>query len=149
MTSWNPWRELRERPHIRLHMEKLPEGCGDALYARWDDGSAVIVLSPDLDRRERNDGLAHELIHDERRGGARHPGMPATWQARVAIDELQVRRETAARLVPVDELAAFCDRMADLGEGVGPTEVMEEFDCTRRVAEDALDNLTRHERGQR
>lgn len=49
--------------------------------------------------------------------------------------------------MPVEPLAAFCDRMADLGEGVGPDEVMGEFDCRRRVAEAALDNLTRHERG--
>ncbi|MBW3663523.1 MAG: hypothetical protein KY469_10525 [Actinobacteria bacterium] len=144
--TWNPWRSLRERPHLLLLIRNLPASVGGGMYLP-DEHGAAIVLDRALTQQQRRDVLAHELVHDERGGGAHHPAMPDTWASRVAIDEAQVDREAASRLVPVEALAGFCDRMADLGEGVGPDEVMDEFDVTRRIAEAALDNLTRHERG--
>lgn len=145
--AWNAWRELRARPHITFARRDLPDGVHGVHVQR--DGRTVVLLDRSLDRTARHAVLTHELIHDERGGGADYHGMPALWRPRVAIDELQVHRETALRIVPLAELAAFCDQQADLGHGVGPDEVMAEFECTRRVAEDALDNLTRHERGYR
>lgn len=147
LMTYNPWRDLRSRTRVVLMWRDLPDSAGGAYSIPDENGGGVVVLSRHLDRVERREHLTHELVHLERGGGAHHPGMPPSWRTRVAVDELQVRREAAARLVPTDLLAAFCDRMADLGEGVGPVEVMDEFDCTRRVAEDALDNLKRHERG--
>lgn len=144
---WDPVREAERREDLEVVDEHLPASTGGGLYVRFGDGHGVIALDPGLHGVERRDVLAHELVHHERRGGAGGHHRCVLWSAVRAREEGRVHAIVASRLVPLDELAAFCDRMADLGEGVGPDEVMDEFDCTRRVAIDALDNLTRHERG--
>jgi hypothetical protein len=128
---------------IRAHLPlRLRPGC------YWPKPErAYILVHDELHPLHERAVVEHEMAHHRRGGGVDRPWMPALWRSRVARDEMECNREAADRLVPVDELAVFCDRMASLGEGVGPDEVMTEFDCTRRVAEDALDNLTRHERG--
>jgi hypothetical protein len=132
-----PWRALRSRPHIVFRLTALPSDTGGAVY--WPRGArAAIVIDPSLRRRERNAALAHELVHDERRGGASMVGMPPTWQAVVSRDEAAVDREVARRLVPPAELAKFLEAMDLLGIGVTAHEVAEHFDVTEAVATEAL-----------
>ena len=145
---WNPWRALRSREHILFGLGDLPNAAGGGVYARRH-GRTIIMLDRQLTRTERNAALAHELVHDERGGGAWADGMPDSWRPRVAIDEKQVDREVARRLVPLDRLADMCDRLAHLGEGVTPWLVADEFDVPEDVAATALDLLTEHERGAR
>lgn len=92
--------------------------------------------------------MAHELVHDERGGGADLPGMPAQWQAIVARDEATCDRVAAVRLVPLELLSRFCDELAEFGQGVAPDDVCEEFDVPRWVAVAALEALVRYERGR-
>jgi hypothetical protein len=87
--------------------------------------------------------LAHELVHDERWGGCDLPGMPSCWQAVVAREERWVNAIVADRLVPADDLAEFCARVADLGIGVTARDVALEFDVTDEVATRALTRLAR------
>lgn len=146
MTSWNAWAELRRREHILFDRRELPDATGGAIYARRN-GWAVVLIDRRLGRRDRHAALAHELVHDERQPLTTMHGMPETWRPLVAREEQAVDREVARRLVPLEDLAQFCDRMADLGEGVAPWHVADEFDVPEDVARRALDALTRHERG--
>lgn len=123
----------------------LPPSTGGGLFVKSAHGEA-IVLDRRLGRRGRHATLAHELVHHERGHLTTMQGMPDLWRPVVAREELVVDREVARRLVPLDELAAYCDRMADLGEDVAPWTVAEEFDVTDEVARTALELLTRHER---
>lgn len=116
--------------------------AGGAAYYR-SGGLAAIIIDPRLSRSERNAALAHELVHDERGGGADHPGMPASWAAVVARDEAAVDQEVARRLVPPAELARFCEVMALLDIGVTAHEVAEHFDVPPAVAGAALRQLAR------
>lgn len=135
--SWNPWRALRSRPHIVLRFAALPADTGGAVY--WPRGArAAIVIDPALRRRERNAALAHELVHDERGGGADKEGMPASWSPVVVRDEAAVDREVARRLVPPEELAKFLEVMELLEVGVTVYEVAEHFDVPEDVACEAL-----------
>jgi hypothetical protein len=52
-------------------------------------------------------------------------------------EEAIVRRETACRLVPLDELAALVARRSEL-EAITPELVADEFDVPERVALEAL-----------
>lgn len=144
MQGWDPWAEA-DRRGLYPELVDLPHDCQAVRFQDWR--GTMILLDRDLEGPERAAALAHELVHDERGGCIGHG--PATWRPLRAREEHQVEAEVARRLVPVKLLARFCDRMADLGEGVGPDEVMGEFDVPRRVAEAALDNLTEHERGTR
>ena len=135
--SWNPWRELRRRTHIVFRLASLPAATGGAVY--WPRaGRAAIIIDPRLSRSERNAALAHELVHDERGGGADHPGMPPSWAAVVARDEAAVDQEVTRRLVPPAELVRFCEVMVLLDIGVTAHEVAEHFDVPPAVADKAL-----------
>lgn len=136
--AWNPWRALRQREHLTLGTTPLPKLLGGAVYVPVRGGKAVILLDPSLSRRERDRALAHELVHDERGGGADLPGMPATWQPVVARDERQTDDEAISRLVPPGELAAWCARRVALGETIEAYHVAEEWDVTEEVARRAL-----------
>jgi hypothetical protein len=140
--SWNPWRELRRRTHIVFRLAVLPDSAGGAVY--WPRaGRAAIIIDPRLSRVDRNAALAHELVHDERGGGADHPGMPPSWAAVVARDEAAVDQEVARRLVPADELVKFCEVMVLLDLGVTAHEVAEHFEVPPAVAAAALRDLAR------
>lgn len=134
---WNPWRALRGRRHIDLHMDPIARRAGGGLYAT-DGEFAVIFLDPDLTQVERNAVLAHELVHDERGGGAAFSGMPSQWAAVVARDEAAVDREVAARLVPRDELLDVLDDLVDVLGGVTARDIAEVFDVPVDVARVAL-----------
>lgn len=147
-TAWNPWAELRQRGDIRFAVDDLPSELGGGVAAERH-GRRVIVVDRRLDRTERNAALAHELIHHERGLDVHREGMPETWTPVVARDERAVEREVARRLVPLRLLAEFADRLADMGAGVEPWVVMEEFDVPWNVAATALDLLNEWERGGR
>lgn len=133
---WEPWRELRGRAHIVFALEALPDAI-DAIY--WPRSNrAAIVIDSRLGRRQRRAALAHELIHDERGGGADQPDMPDSWHAVVARDEQTVDREVAARLVPTGELRLLVDDLAELGHPVEVWEIAEAFDVPDDVARLAL-----------
>lgn len=119
----NPWALLRARPHLTLIYDDLLEvdGC-----LRGD----TIILRSDLDQRQRNAVLMHELVHDERR--VMYPHAP---EAVMEHEEEQVRREVVRRLVPSVDLAAFLARQA---HGVTPLEVADEFEVPEWLARDAL-----------
>ncbi|MCU1356424.1 MAG: hypothetical protein JWM89_1842 [Acidimicrobiales bacterium] len=77
----------------------------------------------------------HELVHDERR-----IGWPFATAATMEKEEAIVRRETASRLVPADELYAMVQR----SDGIEPVTahlVADEFDVTSAVAHLALRTL--------
>lgn len=128
MERWNPWRALRaieaELWFADLHGDRgrwVRTGRGDEIY-----------LDHALDRRERREVLAHELIHVER-GIGRPDATPDTMQR----EEVIVWREALDRLVPPDELVAFLVRRVSEGP-VTLDELAEEFDLSldgaRRIA---------------
>jgi hypothetical protein len=125
---WNPWRAARERENLVIEYADL--SCGAAWFQ--EGGRDVIVIDASADRRTRRALLAHELIHAER-----GIGFPAASPAVMQREEAAVRRETAVRLVPLDELAGFVARVAGL-EAVTAALVGDEFDVPEPVAAEAL-----------
>lgn len=122
MPGDNPWRILRSRSHLTLRWKRLPEGMGGV----WSEGT--ITLDPRLGRVALRCALMHELVHDERR-----IGWPFATEATMEHEEAQVRRITARRLVPLDELEAM--KIARDGiDYVTARTVAEEFDVTETVA---------------
>lgn len=132
---WNPWRALRDRPHIELRFALLDRHRG--LWQR-DDLGELIVLDARLSRRSRRCVLAHELVHAER--GIGHG---AASEATMAFEEELVRREVARRLVPRAALQAYLTARLGLGDGVTAADVEEEFDVDPDVAVKALELLDR------
>ncbi len=138
---WNPWRELRRRSHIVFRLAILPDETGGGVY--WPRaGRAALIIDPRLSRVDRRAVLAHELVHDERGGGADHSDMPPSWAPVVARDEAAVDQEVARRLVPADLLLRFCEVMALLDIGVMAHHVAEHFDVPESVAGVALRMLS-------
>lgn len=132
---WNPWRAARERENLVIEFADL--SCGAAWFQ--EDGRDVIVIDAAADRRTRRALLAHELIHAER-----GIGFPAASPAVMQREEAAVRRETAVRLVPLDELAGFVLRAVGV-EPVTPALVGEEFDVPDDVAVEALRALAQRD----
>lgn len=126
---WNPWRELRARPHITLEWTLLRGDRGQ--WVPHPDGTATIHLDPRLSQRERRCVLAHELVHDER-GIAYTRSTP---QALVDAEERWVWRETARRLVPADELEQLIAAADPLPLELW--EICDHFDVDQRVASTA------------
>jgi hypothetical protein len=112
---------LREREHLRFARRDLPGG----VQGWYSADAEVILIDRTLGRAERNAVLAHELVHQERGGGAGYAGQPATWDAVVAREERNVDIEVARRLVPPDELAAW---VGSHSEPVTAEMVAEHFD---------------------
>lgn len=134
--GWSPWRALRERSHLEFSLADLPDALGGAYYEPQAEGWAAVLIDRRLSRVQRKAALAHELVHDERGGGCSGDGMPDSWNAVVARDELTVDREVARRLVPLDDLREFAE--AGAPDGVAVWEVAEHFDVPDHVAERAL-----------
>lgn len=130
MARWNPWRELRRRPHLLLHWRYLRPSRGRI----YDTGGLrMIELDPRLSRVERNAVLAHELVHDE---------FDLIWPAGtppalIEKGENFVEAVTAERLVPDDELREFVEKVSEF-EGVTSRLVAEEFEVPVDVAHRAL-----------
>lgn len=131
MERWNPWRALRARETARLRFRSVHPSAGRG-YVEVRGGLEVITLDHDLTSVERNAGLAHELVHLER--GVPEIGCPELLRAK---EEAAVRRETARRLVPLDELRSFVAARAELG-AVTARDVGEEFEVPIDVALEAM-----------
>lgn len=138
--GWNPWKALRERPHIGFRRVRLPQGV-DGLWANRGQRSAIL-LDSELGRRERSAALAHELVHDERGGGCGCSPIGAEgWRYVCNREEKAVDRIVAERLLDGGEVLAFCSRRADMGEATTASDVAEEFDVATWVAEARLRGL--------
>lgn len=142
--AWNPWRELRHRPHIRFRLTPLPDGV-EAAYARRD-GRAAIVVHAGLERRQRAAALAHELVHDEHRDGETACAMPPSWEAVIHRHEARIDREVARRLVDAEELAEFVEGRRSVGDPVFARDVADWFDVAEWVAQGALELLRARQR---
>lgn len=126
MTSrWNPWAALRSRTDIELWF--APLGGERGRWLRYRDGDEIL-LDPSLGRRERNEVLAHELVHAER-----GIGRPDAALATMELEEERVWRIALDRLVPPSELRAFVERRATVG-AVPIDDVAEEFDLSPAAA---------------
>ena len=124
MDRWNPWAALRTTS-IRLWFAPLDGERGR--WSRLPEGDEIL-LDEALDRRSRNEVLAHELVHAER-----GVGWPAATAATMEVEEERVWRIALRRLVPPDELACFLR----VRSGVGPVtiaDVAEEFDLSPEAA---------------
>jgi hypothetical protein len=128
MAGWNPWAAAARLPRLEIWFDDVPDG------ATWHrvDGRDHITIDSRAGRRERSALLAHELVHVER-----GVGYPWATEATMEREEAIVRRETARRLVPTDELAALVARRSEV-EPVTASLVAEEFDVPERVAQEAL-----------
>jgi hypothetical protein len=144
---WNPWDALQDRTDIVVAIRHLPAGVNGAYKARGD--RRAIVLAQSLDGAGRRATLAHELVHDERGGGAAFFGQPASWSPVVARDERQVDDEVARRLVPPTDLDRLWRRARSVGGALGPGEVAAAFDVPPAVAAHALDLHRRDRRRNR
>lgn len=145
MRAWNPWRALLERPEVQLVLDWLPEWTGGAAV-RTGGRRPVVAVDRRALQVDRNAALAHELVHLERGLQAHASEMPGLWDAVRRRDEHAVNAEVAHRLVPMPELARLADQLADVGEGVEPWRVAEEFTVPWDVAVRALKQLVGWER---
>lgn len=140
-----PWQGARLMEPTVLRAA-LPHHLRPGIYWPTATGSYIVVHDA-LHPHDERSVVAHERAHHRRGGGIDAAWMPRDWQAVVAREERACDREAAAQLVPVGDLSAWCDEQADVGVGVGPADVAAEWCVNRRLAEAALDNLTRYERG--
>lgn len=139
---WNPWAALRDQPELELALVDLPAIAGGAFYAPQPEGWAAILIDRRRSRRDRRALLAHELVHHERGGGCPTSDMPSHWTVVARREEARVNIEVARRLVPLDELRAFLDRMSD-SELAGATarDIADQFDVTEEIALLAVQQL--------
>lgn len=136
--GYNPWADLRSRPHLTLKWARFKD-CREQI--RDTPSGRVIYLSHGSKRAERRSLLTHALVHDER--FLFKPGTPT---ALCAKEEAIVRDETAYRLVPPDELRAYLAECEAADEPVHAFMVAEEFTVTMVVAQRALSLLERRHR---
>lgn len=124
-TRWNPWRALRRTPSIAFWF--APLGGDRGRWTRTTDGDEILV-DPALDRRTRQEVLAHELVHVER-----GIGFPAASAATMELEEERVWRIALDRLAPAAEVLAFARRRGSVGP-VLVEDVAEEFDLSAEAA---------------
>lgn len=125
MERWNPWAALRSSS-VELWFAPL-----DGERGRWTRSELgdEIVLDQALDRRARQEVLAHELVHVERGVGWPH-ATPATMEA----EEERVWRIALRRLAPPTEIRRFLARRGTVGP-VTVADLAEEFDLSADAAE--------------
>lgn len=124
-TRWNPWAALRDSGAV-LWFTSL-----DGERGRWEGHGDhdVILLDERLGRRERQEVLAHELVHVERR-----VGWPQATAATMELEEERVWRVALDRLAPPQEVARFAERRA-AAEPVTVADLAEEFDLSLDAAQ--------------
>src|SRR4051812_10322064 len=117
MSRWNPWSSLRSSS-VELWFAPLRGERG-----RWTRRALgdEILLEETLDRRSRNEVLAHELVHVER-----GVGWPHATAATMQIEEDRVWRIALRRLAPPDEVSRFLAQRSTVGP-VTVAELAEEF----------------------
>lgn len=142
---WNPWKAASQDHDLLVIFDELPPGLGGGAYIPDADGGAIF-LDKSLSQRERKCVLAHELVHRERGGGCPLAGMPSGWRPVNWREEVRVHDEAVRRLVPPDELRAWCVGKADF-LAVEPWEVAEHWHVTEEYAERALFLLTVEQQG--
>lgn len=123
--EWNPWRELANRPQVKLRWidEDGRRGC-------IDFATRTITLRRGMRFEERRCVIAHELIHDER-------GPVPRWLR--PREEAAVREESARRLISLDMLVRAL-RWADFIEDAAEDAAVDVPTMRAR-----LDTLTRAE----
>jgi hypothetical protein len=128
MAGWDPWAAAARLPSLEIWFGDVPDG------ATWHraDGQDHITIDARADRRLRRALLAHELVHVER-----GVGYPLATERTMQREEAIVRRETARRLVPPQELSELVARRGEV-EPITAALVAEEFDVPEPVAADAL-----------
>lgn len=119
--TWNPWRALRDLDAVELWFAPL-DGCR-GLWLRIG-GRDEIYLEETLDRRERREVLAHELVHVER--GLGHPDVNPLLTEK---DEAAVWREAIRRLAPPEVIGAL-RRRGEQGEPVTVDDLADELDLS-------------------
>ncbi len=138
MRGYSPWAEAATIPHLSIRHRELPEDTGGALVARRGE-RVWIILDVDLTSAQRRCALAHELEHLRRGDSLRiHDHID---EVTIIREENAVDRAVVGRLVPRAELRRFIDRQIELGIGVSPVEVAEEFNVTLKLAAMALRDL--------
>lgn len=125
MAGWNPWHALRGTD-VDLWFASL--GGPRGLWTRRG-GRDEILLEETLDRRERREVLAHELVHVERA-----VGWPQATVATMELEEDRVWRTALRRLAPPDEVRSFLRRRGTVGP-VTVADLAEEFDLSPGTAE--------------
>ena len=125
MDRWNPWAALRATP-IQLWFAPLTGERGR--WTRRPDGDEIL-LDERLDRRTRQEVLAHELVHAER-----GVGWPDATPATMEVEEERVWRIALRRLVPPEHLARFLAERGTVG-AVTVADLAEEFDLSPDAAE--------------
>ena len=118
---WNPWRTLRELDAVELWFAPL-DGCR-GLWVRAGGCDAIYLLET-LDRRERREVLAHDLVHVER--GLGHPDV---FPLLTEKDEALVWREALRRLAPPEVIGAL-RRRAEEGDPVTMRDLADELDLS-------------------
>jgi hypothetical protein len=121
---WNPWAALRATS-IELWFAPLEDERGR--WTRGPDGDE-IVLDESLDRRARQEVLAHELVHAER-----GVGWPDATVATMELEEERVWRIALHRLVPPDHIARFLAQRSTVGP-VTVADLADEFDLSPEAA---------------
>jgi len=122
---WNPWAALRATS-IELWFAPLHGERGR--WTRRPDGDE-IVLEESLDRRSRQEVLAHELVHAER-----GVGWPDATAATMEIEEERVWRIALRRLVPPSQIVRFLRQRSTVGP-VTVVDLAEEFDLSAEAAQ--------------
>lgn len=120
MDRWNPWAALRASP-TELWFAPLVGERGR--WTRRADGDE-IVLDEALDRRSRQEVLAHELVHVER-----GVGWPHATVATMEVEEDRVWRIALRRLVPPAEIHRFLRSRSTVGP-VTVADLAAEFDLS-------------------
>lgn len=124
MDRWNPWAALRATS-IELWFAPLQDERGR--WTRRADGDEIL-LDETLDRRTRQEVLAHELVHAER-----GVGWPEATAATMELEEERVWRIALRRLVPPAQIARFLAERGSVGP-VTVADLAEEFDLSADAA---------------
>lgn len=132
---YEPREDLAGRSHVTLVADPIARGSGGGAFYGLAGDEAYIVVDPDLAPAEQDDAIAHELVHDERR--ILYPDAPPLVMQR---EEHTVRRITAARRVPPDQLLDLVQDTVQI-EPVTIATVCDHFGVGPDIAEQALRRL--------
>lgn len=146
---WDPYKALGAHPEVELERVDMSPNLyakvGGSMYV-VDDDCEAILLDRRLDRAERREGVAHEVIHKER-GIPCRKGLPTFYDPVWARQEASIEDEVARRLVPLAQLRWFVDRQVAEHASVTALDVAERFEVTEQLAARAMSLLRRDRLG--